>query len=233
MRRHRVIPFPVTSTPSKLSTITTKLLVRADGSACTVANAMERHDDDRRRSRLNPFLRTLRPAPFKITRFLDDNPRVFKSVPIKLPPSWPKDLNYSARSSDGRVTLEALPSDTRGNLCALLLIKPTDELALPDASISSVRGFDRRRDDGGRGAEEGFRPAVVSFRGAAVARGTVVLGDAAHTVKPYYGLGANTALEVSMRRRGRVVVGMRMGRVWCLARWSCFRKVVLRIGRRW
>ena len=109
----------------------TKLLIGADGSARTVANAMEKFDKERF-SKLNPILKPFAEKPFKVKRYEDDNPRVFKSVPIGLPSDWPWDLNYSARSTDSRITLEALPSDDKGNLCALLLMKPDDELAKPN-----------------------------------------------------------------------------------------------------
>jgi kynurenine 3-monooxygenase len=120
---------------------TTKLLIGADGSARTVANAMERFDAERI-SKLNPIQRLLAEKPFKVTRFEDDNPRVFKSVPIRLPAEdWPHDLNYSARSRDSRITLEALPSDDKGSLCALLLMKPQDEFAQSNVDPKKLRSF--------------------------------------------------------------------------------------------
>lgn len=107
-----------------------------------------------------------------------------------------------------RITLEALPSDTQGNLCALLLMKPHDELARAGVDPSVLRAM----------VEEEFpqfspwishedlqrlaaKPAssLPAFRFAGprlhVRHRTLILGDAAHTVKPYYGLGANSALE--------------------------------------
>lgn len=88
--------------------IGTNLLIAADGSARTIANAIEQHDLDRR-SKLNPVSRLFAPQPFKVTRYVDDNARVFKSVPIKIPSHWKPNLNYSARSKGNRITLEALP----------------------------------------------------------------------------------------------------------------------------
>lgn len=120
---------------------TTKLLIGADGSARTVANAMERFDA-KRISKLNPIQRMFAEKPFKVTRFEDDNQRVFKSVPIRLPAEdWPHDLNYSARSRDSRITLEALPSDDKGTLCALLLMKPDDEFAQSNVDPKKLRSF--------------------------------------------------------------------------------------------
>ena len=186
---------------------TAKLLIGADGSARTVANAMERIDAERVQN-LNPLVRPFSKKPFQVTRFVDDNPRVYKSVPIRLPADWPCDLNYSARSSDSRITLEALPSDDKGNLCALLLMKPDDELAQGNVEASKLRAFfDKEFPQFGAliGDEEMARVATKSasalpafrYAGPRLNMGsrTLILGDAAHTVKPYYGLGANSALE--------------------------------------
>ena len=185
---------------------TTNFLIGADGAARTVANAMEKVDTDRY-NKLNPLQKLLsKNKPFKVTKFDDDNPRVYKSVPILLPPDWPRGLNYSARSK--RITLEALPSDDKGNMCALLLMKPDDELAQPNVDPGKLRDFFSTEfpqfgalvddDEMARVAQkEASRLPVFRFAGPRLNMGsrTLVLGDAAHTVKPYYGLGANTALE--------------------------------------
>jgi len=186
---------------------TTKLLIGADGSARTVANAMERMDADRI-LKINPLLRPFAEKPFKVTRFVDDNPRVYKSVPIKLPSDWPCDLNYSARSRESRITLEALPSDDQGNLCALLLMKPDDELAKANVDPAQLRTFFDEEfpqfgalidDDEMARVATKDASALPAFRYAGprlnFGKRTLILGDAAHTVKPYYGLGANSALE--------------------------------------
>lgn len=186
---------------------TTNFLIGADGAARTVANAMEKADTERYNN-LNPLQRLVAKRPFRVTKFEDDNPKVYKSVPIQLPADWPLSLNYSARSSDSRVTLEALPSDDKGSLCALLLMKPEDELAQPDVDPSILRAFFDKEfpqfgalvddDEMARVAQkDSSRLPVFRFAGPRLNMGsrTLVLGDAAHTVKPYYGLGANTALE--------------------------------------
>ena len=59
---------------------------------------------------------------FRVTRYRDNNPQVYKSVPLALTADWPRDLNYSARETGGRATLEALPADAAGRYCALLLL---------------------------------------------------------------------------------------------------------------
>lgn len=187
----------------------TKLLIAADGSARTVANAMERHDAEKRSRIRNPLVRSLvSPKPFQVTRFVDDNVRVYKSVPIRLPPDWPRDLNYSARARENRITLEALPSDDQGNLCALLLMKPNDEFAQSNTDPEKLREYFNQEfpqfsvligDDEMALLAKKPTSALPAFRYAGprlnCEKRTLVLGDAAHTVKPYYGLGANTALE--------------------------------------
>jgi kynurenine 3-monooxygenase len=157
---------------------------------------------------MNPLKRMLTKKSFKVTRFVDDNPRLFKSVPIRLPADWPQGLNYSARSRNSRITLEALPSDDKGSLCALLLLKPDDEFAAPDSDPAKLRAFFDEEFpqfgaliDDEEIAQVAKKPAsaLPAFRYAGprlhFGKRTLVLGDAAHTVKPYYGLGANTALE--------------------------------------
>jgi 2-polyprenyl-6-methoxyphenol hydroxylase-like FAD-dependent oxidoreductase len=177
--------------------ITTDFLVGADGAARTIANAMEINDVQRKSSK-----------PFKVKRFIDDNQRVYKSIPISFPKHWPSNLNYSARSTGNRAALEALPSDAKGNYCALLLLRPDDELARAECDPKVLREFfdqeypqfspligdEVMRDVASKGAS-----ALPAFRFAGPrlheCGRTVILGDAVHTVKPYYGLGANTALE--------------------------------------
>ena len=187
--------------------VTTKLLIGADGSARTVANAMEKFDMERY-SQHNIVKKLFVPKPFRVKRYVDDNARVFKSVRIQLPSDWPCDLNYSARSSDSRITLEALPSDANGNLCALLLMKPDDELAKENADPKTLRAFFDKEfpqfgtlinDDEMEQVATKSASSLPAFRYAGprltMKRRTLVLGDAAHTVKPYFGLGANSAME--------------------------------------
>ena len=179
---------------------TTQLLIGSDGAARKVANMMERFDKEKKSQQPG--------KPFRVKRFHDDNPRLFKSTPIQLPTDWPSNLNYSARSSNNRITLEALPSNNDGLLCALLLLKPEDEFAKAECDPNILRQYFEKEfpqfsvlindDEMDRLAK---KPAtsLPSFRYAGprlnYGKRTLILGDAAHTVKPYYGLGCNTALE--------------------------------------
>mmetsp|Transcript_24937 Transcript_24937/g.49832 ORF Transcript_24937/g.49832 Transcript_24937/m.49832 type:complete len:610 (+) Transcript_24937:64-1893(+) len=193
--------------PSK---VTTQFLIAADGAARGIANAMENKDEEYRKQR-NIFQRLFgksKQLPFRVTRYDDDNQRVYKSIPIKFPDHWAHDLNYSARSENSRGTFEALPSDANGNYCALLLLRPDDVLAsancdpkvlreyfdLQFPQFSKLLGDDVMEDVAKKGAS-----TLPSFRFAGPrhheGKRTVILGDCVHTVKPYFGLGANTALE--------------------------------------
>lgn len=184
------------------------LVVAADGTARTVASAMEAHDREERRCKKSFIQRIFSGSPFSVTRYVDDNRRIYKTFPMKVPPGWRGDLNYSARSKDGRVTFDALPADGDGNYYGVLLLREDDELAQRDAAPAAMRRlmdeflpqFSRLMDDETVASVAKKEPSFLpSFRyaGPRLHQGdrTVILGDCAHTVKPYFGLGANTALE--------------------------------------
>ena len=183
------------------------LVIAADGTARTVANEMEKKDQVRWDA-LNPVQKMFAEKPFKVRRYIDDNRRVYKTIPMKLPKDWRPDLNYSARTKDGRINYDALPADKNGNYCGVLLVKEGDEFAAPDTDPTNLRAlldetlpqFSCLLDDE-TVAEIAKKPVsfLPSFRyaGPRLNEGdrTLSLGDSAHTVKPYFGLGANSALE--------------------------------------
>jgi len=186
-------------------TMTTDLLVAAEGTARTISSQIEAQDEAKYKDM--GLLERFSYKPFKVTRYEDDNQRVYKSIPLKLPTGWRPDLNYSARSKDGRVIFDALPADAQGNYCGVLLMKMDDELAAPDTNPKKLRDlideyipqFSPLIDEKNLAAIAKKAPSFLpSFRyaGPRLHEGekTVVLGDAAHTVKPYFGLGANSAL---------------------------------------
>ncbi len=187
--------------------VTTELLIAADGTARTVANEMERSDKARWEA-LNPLQRLCAPKPFRVRRYVDDNRRVYKTIPMKLPNDWRPDLNYSARTKDGRINYDALPADKNGNYCGVLLIRDSDKFAAPNTDPKKLRllldenlpQFSRLLDDETVQDIAKKPPSCLpSFRyaGPRLNQGdrTLILGDCAHTVKPYFGLGANSALE--------------------------------------
>lgn len=187
-------------------TITANLLIGADGSARTIANFMELSDQSAtvQNPLLNIFLKRQR---FKVTRYVDDNQRVYKTIPIQLPSGWRYDLNYSARTSGGNLNLDALPSNRFGSYCAVLLFKAGDPLAVANCDPGNLRNkldeympqFSNLIDDETLQIVAKKAPSYLpSFRyvGPRLHQGrAVILGDCAHTVKPYFGLGANTALQ--------------------------------------
>jgi len=175
------------------------LLVGADGAARTLAAAMESDD----------ATQTLR-----VTRYEDDNRRVYKTIPMSLPASstsattWRGDVNYSARTKDGRVVFDALPANADGEYCAVLLLKADDEFAQPGSDAAGLCALiDETLPQFAPLISEvtltivAAKPAsnLPAFRyvGPTLQKGasTVLLGDVIHTVKPYFGLSANSALE--------------------------------------
>jgi len=149
-----------------------------------------------------------RKSAMRVVKYKDDNKRIYKTLPIKFPKeSWRGDINYSSRTADGRVNFDALPANSNNEYCGILLLKEDDPLSGPDTSPFELRELlDKSLPQ--------FSPLVDDATVAAVAkkdvsnlpsfryvknslswRNIVVLGDAAHCVKPYFGLGANSALE--------------------------------------
>ena len=192
----------------EFKSITTNFLIGADGAARGIANEMEARDAETR-AKQNAVQNIFgRKQQFRVKRFEDDNKRVYKTVPVKVPNEWRFDLNYSARSGGNRITFEALPADDKGTYCALLLMREEDEFAQPNSDPKALRKFfDEEFQQFGPLIDDetlalvAAKPAsnLPAFRyaGPRINEGdcTVLLGDAIHTVKPYYGLGANTALE--------------------------------------
>jgi kynurenine 3-monooxygenase len=187
--------------------IATDLLIAADGTVRTVANAMAK-EDKKRFAAMNPVQRLFAGKPFYVKRYVDDNQRIYKTVPLKSPKEWRPDLNYSARTKDGRVNFDALPATTKGEYCGVLLLKKDDPLAKADTNPAELRSlmddalpqFSALLDDETI-ASVAKKPVsyLPGFRyaGPRLHQGNrcVILGDCAHTVKPYFGLGANSALE--------------------------------------
>jgi kynurenine 3-monooxygenase len=180
-------------------------LIAADGTVRTIANSMEK--EDAARLKFLP-LRRFFGCSFYVRRYVDDNQRVYKSIPFRVPDGWRRDLDYSARTSDGRVIFDALPANSRGDYCGVLLLRRGDEMAKADVDPAVFRDFlDENLPqfsvliDDQTAANVARKPVsyLPAFRysGPRLHQGQccVLLGDSAHTVKPYFGLGANSALE--------------------------------------
>jgi len=82
------------------------LVIGADGAARTVADCLEAAEKEKR----GAFSWLPLSRRFKVKRYTDDNQRVYKTIPIKFPAGWRGDLNYSARTKDGRINIDALPA---------------------------------------------------------------------------------------------------------------------------
>lgn len=108
------------------------------------------------------------------------------------------------------MNFDALPADTKGNYCGVLLLKADDELAQANSDSKELRKFmddvlpqfsgliDETNIETIAKKPPSFLPAF-RYAGPRLHQDlrTIILGDCAHTVKPYFGLGANSALEVS------------------------------------
>lgn len=176
------------------ATVRTRLVVGADGTARALAQAIAADSSD----------------GFRIVRYEDDNARVYKTVPLKfdLSKGWRGDINYSARTADGRINFDALPAGPDGEYCGVLLMKAADPLAAPDTSPAELRAlldsalpqFSALLSDEAVALVAAKPPSSLPGFRAVVPRlhhreSALLLGDAVHTVKPYFGLGANSAFE--------------------------------------
>lgn len=186
--------------------IVANMLLASDGSARTVANYVEEMEkglsnDDR----------------FRVVRYPDDNARVYKTLPFRIPgQQWlitsPSDTdihwNYAVRSKDSRVIFDALPANDRGDYVGILLLREDDTMAQPSVGTRAFKNFLRQE------IPQFFDlipPATIASAAEMKAsllpqfryvtprmhhgNSTVLLGDCAHSVKPYFGMGCNTALE--------------------------------------
>jgi kynurenine 3-monooxygenase len=189
---------------------TTGFLLGADGAARTVANRMEEveREEWNHMAKSNPWKRLVAGRPFRVTRYVDDNPRVYKTIPVQIPDDWRPDIGYSASDPERRYNIVSLPANTKGGLCAVLLMKEGDALAQADTDPKELREvldtrlpvFSQLVDDDTVAAVAKKPPSTFPFfryAGPRLHKGerTVILGDACHSVKPYNGLGVNSAFE--------------------------------------
>mmetsp|Transcript_27485 Transcript_27485/g.40600 ORF Transcript_27485/g.40600 Transcript_27485/m.40600 type:complete len:604 (+) Transcript_27485:236-2047(+) len=188
--------------------VSSNLLIAADGTVRTIANAIQKRDAARFKA-MNPLKRMLFAGKqFKITRYEDDNRRIYKTIPMAVPKDWRGDINYSARTKHSRVVFDALPANNDGDYCGVLLLREDDSLAKANSDPKQLRQvleetlpyFSAIIDDDALRKVAAKPPSYLpAFRyiGPRLNEGnkTLILGDCAHTVKPYFGLGANSALE--------------------------------------
>lgn len=175
-----------------VGTTTTPVVFGAEGN--TMRSAVVREMDE------NKSCRT------KIVKFPNKNARVYKTIPLYLPSHMRKDLNYSARK--GGVALECLPTK-EGVLVGIMLVKPDDEETCTKlSSKDSLKQFfqqefpmfvDYIRDEDIEDMAKSKFFGLPSFgyveKSLNMGGQAVLLGDSIHTVKPYFGLGVNSAWE--------------------------------------
>lgn len=175
-----------------------RFLVAADGSSRTFANEMERLDRNTRNT----------VDPFTVVRYTDDNQRVYKNIPFRIPDTgeWRRDMNYAVRTD--RIIFDALPANDKGDYLGVLLMAADDEMA--QANVDPVLFHNFLQDQVPQFVDlldEATVTSVAKRSPSVLPRfryvqprlhqdyRTVLLGDCAKTVKPYFGMGANSALE--------------------------------------
>lgn len=181
----------------EIETIHTAFVIGADGANSVIHKAME--------ERAEKDKSLFKPQSFKVTRFPPAFTRVYKTVLLHFPDGWRKDFNYSARGEDD-VVLEVLPTH-EGLGIGVVLFKPENDRLL-NLTKETVREFFDRNFTGlspliEQEELERFLTKRVynlpefQYSGPTlhVEGSTVLLGDAIHVVKPYFGLGLNSALE--------------------------------------
>jgi len=165
------------------------VVIGADGVASSVRSALVRAG-----------------VPANPTRFEDRRPIVYRILAIPVPEGERTDLNYSARS--GGIIVEALPN-VEGQLLGVVLYKPTDERMQDLKSGAEAKALFEELfpewptpliNDAEWEAFAGRKTRQLpqfAFSGPELSLGGSVclVGDAIHSVKPFFGLGLNSGFE--------------------------------------
>eukprot|EP00752_Nemacystus_decipiens_P008568 g7652.t1 len=179
------------------SELTTEFVVAADGVRSAIRDGLEAD---------KALTQALSGGEVRVKRFPRKNEFSYKVVPFKLAAGWRNDVNYSHRTKE-EITLEALPTK-EGMQVGVLLFRPNDEriLGLKDAADARAlfeelfpQFADMITDEAYErlALQDVSRLPAFSYTGPILHLGksAVLLGDAIKSVKPYFGLGVNTAFE--------------------------------------
>lgn len=182
------------STKPNIYNVNTTFLIGADGSNSVVRNAIMAYDPN-----------------FKSVQYQEINEYVYRTVPINFPriddfcPKG-KELTYSVRIKEG-INLESLPTK-EGIHLGVILFKPGNEIMKNITSIETARYFLFKYFPmvAPHVTEEGLLKLATSkisrfqrfqyvYPKLHFSQSACLLGDAIHTVKPYFGMGVNSGLE--------------------------------------
>lgn len=168
-------------------------VVGADGASSRVRDAMEFSDTDPEEG-------------FQVVRYPDVNERVFKTITLTVPEGERINVDYSAVSLED-IIIDALPLQN-GKMIGVVLFRPNDTRVTDAKTAEQVKELFQKYlpmfmpfiDDDGYaafGAKREQKLPSFLYCGPVVHRrsNTVLLGDAIHTVKPFFGFGINTALD--------------------------------------
>lgn len=173
------------------SVMSTNFLVGADGAPSALRESMESSVDG-----------------FFVKRYDDKNVRLYRTIPLHFPKDskkWRGDLNYSARTKSD-INIDALPTKN-GPYLGVVLYRPWDErMSKMKTAADAKKFFDdvlpmfsevvREEDLATFAAKGDSKLPRFMYAGPQLhKKRSVLLGDAIHTVKPYFGLGVNTAFE--------------------------------------